>query len=48
MDQQFCYLRFGSWSFDEKSLILIIKNHTLIENFYSQNGEWKLSGRCFA
>lgn len=41
-DDQECLMKFGSWSFDKSKIDLAMKNDSVLNSYYIQNGEWKL------
>ncbi|CAF2746379.1 unnamed protein product [Rotaria sp. Silwood2] len=41
-DDQLCFLKFGSWTYDSTQLILTNRSENVDMNNYIDNGEWKL------
>ena len=44
-DDQFCRMKFGSWSYDQSKINLTAKDHTVDLTTYQPSGEWDLVGR---
>ena len=43
-DDQFCVLKFGSWTYDGESINLTKKEESVDLSIYAENGEWDLIG----
>lgn len=43
-DDQFCPMKFGSWSYDGTKINLISKSNSIENSTYSESGEWDVVG----
>jgi hypothetical protein len=46
-DEQTCYLKFGSWTYDESKINLTALGQQAQLDSYSKNGEWDLMCKFF-
>ena len=41
-DQQYCKLKFGSWTYNKKQILLVVHNNSIDTNNYQEHEEWNL------